>query len=159
MSNYGFVYLLGNRAMPCHYKIGCTERAPHARAKELSRASGVPHPFHVLLYIEVPDFQRVESRFHQEMSDFRANHEREFFCFGPAHMNWLWHVFENFPRVASFAAPCWSRYAARPQFPDDYAETWVDNGEYLCLPDHAPLDGPDLELAIKSEMDRLEGAL
>jgi hypothetical protein len=144
----GFVYLLGNPAMPCHYKIGCTERSPHQRARELSRATGIPQPFHVLVYIEVDDAQSIERKFHRALADFRANSEREFFVFGPAHMNWLWHVFNCYPDTLSFASPDWHRYAHRPEFPDDYEESWVCGSEELLMPDRPPLDGPELELAI-----------
>jgi hypothetical protein len=144
--SYGFVYLLGNPAMPCFYKIGCTERSPHARAKELSAASGVPQPFHVLLYIEVQDFQRVERKFHREMSDFRASGDREFFCFGPAHMDWLWFTFAGYLGALTFACPSWHRYARTPQFPDDHVETWIDGDEYLCMPDTPPIEDGELRL-------------
>jgi hypothetical protein len=146
--NYGFVYLLGNEAMPCHFKIGCTERAPHARARELSNASGVPRPFRVLLYIEVADFQRVERRFHSEMADYRASNSREFFCFGPAHMNWLWNAFENYEGVLAFTQCDWRYFAPTPQFPDDYEETWIYNGEALNLPDTPPIEPGDMRLVV-----------
>lgn len=142
----GFVYLLGNKAMPCYYKIGCTERAPHARARELSAASGVPHPFRVLLYIEVDDYQRAEQRFHREISDYRASSQREFFCFGPAHMTWLWWAFSDFPDRLSFAEPEWTRFAPKPQFPDDHVETWIWGGTHLCLPDVPPIESGGLKL-------------
>lgn len=136
---YGFVYLLGNEAMPCYYKIGCTDRAPHQRARELSMASGVPQPFQVLLYIEVEDAQQVERRFHRELAAFRATHQREFFCFGPAHMTWLWYVFETYMDRMAFASPNWHRYSFRPRFPDDYVDTWTDDETYLYPPEAAPL--------------------
>lgn len=142
--SYGFVYLLGNPAMPCYYKIGCTSGSPHQRAKQLSAATGVPHPFHVLLYIEVTDCHRVERRFHIEMADFRAATDREFFCFGPAHMDWLWWVFDTYEEKLSFASPDWHRYAPRPEFPDEYVDTWADDGTYLCMPDSPPLSGVEL---------------
>lgn len=138
--SYGFVYLLGNKAMPNYYKIGCTTGSPCARAGQLSAASGVPKPFHVLLYIEVDNFQRVEQRLHLELSDFRASRRREFFRFGPGHMTWLWYVFETYLERVSFAAPEWHRYAAHPSFPDDYVDTWIDEGDYLHMPSCAPLD-------------------
>jgi hypothetical protein len=146
MSQYGFVYLLGNKAMPWYYKIGCTERSPHNRAAELSAATGVPHPFHVLLYIEVADFQRVERRMHQEIGDFRANTNREFFCFGPQHMDWLWWMFNAYPGALSFSDPGWHRYATRPEGQEGYVETWIYEGTYLSLPDSPPIDGPVLQL-------------
>lgn len=77
--NYGFVYMLINRCMPGIYKLGCTERSPHARAEELSKASGVPAQFLVLCYIEVADFQRIERELHQHLAPLRVSAGREFF--------------------------------------------------------------------------------
>lgn len=144
MSAYGFVYLLGNPAMPCYYKIGSTQGSPHSRARELSAASGVPRPFVVALYIECTDCRAVEKRLHMELGDYRATNQREFFCFGPAHMDWLWHVFETHPRALSFSCPGWNRFSNKPSFPDSYVDTWVDDGEYLHLSDAAPLQDLDL---------------
>lgn len=79
MSRLGFVYVLVNRGMPEIYKVGCTERSPHARAADLSRASGVPGPFEVLCYVEVPDFGRVERDLHRWLQAHRFNASREFF--------------------------------------------------------------------------------
>jgi hypothetical protein len=145
---YGFVYLLGNKAMPCFYKIGCTERSPHARARELSNASGIPQPFHVLLYIEVDDFQRVEQRFHHEIADYRVSMQREFFLFGPAHMNWLWWAFSDYPGVLSFASPDWHLFAAKPSFPDEHEETWIFDGAQISLPNTPPLQPGDLRVVV-----------
>ena len=142
---HGFVYLLGNKAMPCYYKIGCTERSPHARAQQLA-TTGVPHPFDVMLYIEVNNFQQVERKFHRELSDFRASGGREFFCFGPVHMDWLWYLFDGYPDNLAFASPAWHKYSYRPQFPDGHVETWIDGGQYLCMPSSPPIEGVELRL-------------
>lgn len=139
--SYGFVYLLGNKGMPWLYKIGCTTGSPRQRAQQLSCASGVPYPFDLLLYIEVPNCKRVEVQMHTELSDFRASHKREFFCFGPKHMNWLWYVFHAHPDMASFASPDWHQYSKRPEFPADYEETWIGEEQYLHMPSNPPLDG------------------
>ena len=137
--NNGFIYLLGNRAMPGFYKIGCTKRSPYERSRQLSSPSGIPLPFDVLLYIEVNDMQRQEQRLHRELDDFRESYKREFFRFGPDHMSWLWYVFKAFPDVKSFTSIDWVRYAPKPVFPDDYLETWIDDGEYLCMTQTAPI--------------------
>ncbi|WP_137137356.1 GIY-YIG nuclease family protein [Pseudomonas asiatica] len=42
--NYGFIYCLGNQAMPGIYKIGMTERAPSQRCLELSNSTSAPLP-------------------------------------------------------------------------------------------------------------------
>jgi hypothetical protein len=140
---YGFVYLLANRAMPCYYKIGCTERAPHQRASELSAGTAVPHPFQVLLYIEASNFQQVEQRLHQELSDFRVNMDREFFCFGPNHMNWLRCVFRSHPERSAYTECEWYEYGPHE---DVEVETWSDDGEYLHMPSHPPIERGELRL-------------
>jgi len=60
-------------------KIGCTERSPHTRAEELSRSTGVPSPFSVVAYLEVPEFQAVERDFHRWLEAHRVSEFREFF--------------------------------------------------------------------------------
>ena len=87
MSTYGFVYILTNRYMRTSngdllYKVGCTERSPHQRATELSNGSGIPHPFNVLCYAEFKDFQIVERRMHEWLSEWRLSEAREFFAGG-----------------------------------------------------------------------------
>ena len=79
MSQVGFVYILVNEYMPDVYKIGCTERSPHARAEELSKHTAVPAPFIVLCYIEVENFQAVEKDMHKWMAAHRISDSREFF--------------------------------------------------------------------------------
>jgi hypothetical protein len=143
MSNYGFVYLLGNPAMPCYYKIGCTERSPHRRAEELSNATCVPQPFQVLLYIEVDDFQKVESRLHIELADFRVNSGREFFCFGPAHMGWLRDVFRAHPYRTAYTECEWYEFAPHV---DEVVDAWTNDGEYLRMPSHPPIKRGGLRL-------------
>ena len=145
--SHGFIYLLGNRAMPCFYKIGCTQGSPHARAQQLSGATGVPFSFDVLLYIEIADFQRHEQRIHHELQDFRASNKREFFCFGPAHMGWLWYVFDTYPGALSCSSPHWQKYAPKPSGPDDYVETWIYDGEYLAGPSTAPIESFELKVS------------
>ncbi len=53
MSDWGFVYILGNQAMPGIYKVGTTKFSPHRRAEELSRGTGVPHEYEVFYYAEL----------------------------------------------------------------------------------------------------------
>lgn len=79
VSNYGFVYVLGNECMPDIIKIGCTERSPTARAEELSKPSGVPTPFRVLCFAEFEDFQAVEQHMHEWCKHSRVANNREFF--------------------------------------------------------------------------------
>lgn len=79
MSNFGFVYMLSNQYMPTVVKIGCTERSPHARAKELSHSTGVPASFEVVCYIEVENFQAIEKSIHYDLGYRRVSENREFF--------------------------------------------------------------------------------
>jgi hypothetical protein len=124
--SYGFIYLLGNRAMPCYYKIGCTERAPHERADELSRSTSVPEPFKVLLYMELEDFQRREQCLHGHLGDFRPNAQREFFLFGPSHMTWLYAVFGCYPHAVSFTDSGWIGDVEQGS---TYPDPWVSDPE------------------------------
>lgn len=75
----GFVYILGNPAMPGLYKVGFTERSPSARAEELSGATAIPCPFDVLCYAEFPNARGVEQEMHKEFKDMRITSNREFF--------------------------------------------------------------------------------
>ena len=92
MANHGFVYILSNLYMPDLIKIGCTERSPHARADELSKATGVPTPFQVMCYAEFEDFQSQERSLHGWLNHSRVNDSREFFegVLRDA-VRWLWH--------------------------------------------------------------------
>lgn len=98
----GFVYILTNPYMDEVYKVGCTERSPHARAAELSSGTGVPAPFNVLCYIEVADFQAVERAAHKFLEGHRISSNREFFHGGLVEaVSFLWW----FPKRLSFCEP------------------------------------------------------
>jgi hypothetical protein len=76
--NYGFVYIIKNDVMKV-FKIGCTERSPHARAAELSSGTAVPFPFDVVCYAEFSDFQSIEAQLHRQFAEYRVSQNREFF--------------------------------------------------------------------------------
>jgi hypothetical protein len=78
----GFVYLMANSHMPGQYKIGATRVRPERRALQLSRPSGVPGPFMVLLAVEVEDPFQMEAAIHHQFRRQRMNDEREFFAAG-----------------------------------------------------------------------------
>lgn len=101
MSQIGFVYVLRNEYMPDVYKIGCTERSPHARAEELSKATGVPDAFKVVCFVEVNDFQAVESSIHRSCKDYRINPAREFFSGG---FIWALRLMYHNPMRLSFTS-------------------------------------------------------
>jgi hypothetical protein len=75
----GFVYALGNKAMPGIFKVGMTSGSPHKRAKELSSATGVASPFVVLCYGEYADARAKERSAHERLAEFRWSENREFF--------------------------------------------------------------------------------
>lgn len=98
----GFVYLLGNRAMPTFYKIGKTGLDPFERASQLSRPTGVPEPFDVICYFRTEDPRGDECHLHDFMADFRNSFAREFFRFGIEQMPWLVGLFKHHPRGSDF---------------------------------------------------------
>lgn len=77
--NYGFIYCLGNEAMPSIFKIGMTERAPSQRVQELSGSTSIPLPFELLCFGEVEDPRGTEASIHAHFSSCRVNAGREFF--------------------------------------------------------------------------------
>lgn len=79
MSNWGFVYCMANESMPGVYKIGYTASPPNTRAEQLSHGTGVPSPYKVLFYAEMPSAMAWEKVIHQELSEYRVSENREFF--------------------------------------------------------------------------------
>jgi hypothetical protein len=75
----GYVYVLTNPAMPDLVKIGSTIVDPDARAKDLSRPTGVPEPFRLGMYAFFDDCRAVERELHDSMRGFRVSERREFF--------------------------------------------------------------------------------
>lgn len=144
----GYVYLLGNRAMPWYYKIGCTKGAPEDRAKALSSQPGVPRQFQVLLYISIEDYLWEEQRLHAHLGDFRPSYSREFFIFAPKHMPWLRAVFKHHPRAIEFTEVNWWKFAAAEDA--EHQDPWVvdPDAEDLMLLDLTPF--PPIE---ESEME------
>lgn len=76
---FGFIYALGNDAMPGIYKIGHTGEHPKLRAQSLSSPSGCPKPFVLLAYFGCERPMFVERDIHEKFKEFRVNREREFF--------------------------------------------------------------------------------
>ncbi len=81
----GYVYILINTSLDGMIKVGRTTRDPQERARELSRATGIPTPFRVAYECLVSDCERVESGLHARLSDFRVSKGREFFRY-PLHL-------------------------------------------------------------------------
>lgn len=81
--NSGYVYILINESMTGLIKIGRTKRDSRSRARELFK-TGVPTPFQVAFEVFCDDYEAVEKKMHDELSDFRVNSNREFFKY-PVH--------------------------------------------------------------------------
>lgn len=79
MANHGFVYVLGNKAMPGIYKIGMTDRSPSSRCDELSSATAIPYPFNVLAFVPTDDALSLEQGLHEYFDPVRCSPRREFF--------------------------------------------------------------------------------
>jgi hypothetical protein len=78
MAKHGFVYILGNVAMPGRYKVGHTFNSPFQRAEDLSRATGVPVEFTVLGFAAFQDPESYERAIHARFAASRCP-RREFF--------------------------------------------------------------------------------
>ena len=65
--------------MPGLVKVGFTDGCPYARARQLSNATGVAHPFEVAWARECYAPRTVEFDVHQRLSRYRVNRRREFF--------------------------------------------------------------------------------
>lgn len=76
---WGFVYVLGHHCMPGVYKVGFTERSPHARMEELSRSTSIPCEFNLICYAEYENAREVEQEIHSLLNDVRVSPNREFF--------------------------------------------------------------------------------
>lgn len=77
---HGFVYILGNHAMPGRYKVGSTSRSPFLRADELGRATGVPMNFTVLGFAAFRNASEVEAELHERFSASRCDGKEFFSC-------------------------------------------------------------------------------
>jgi hypothetical protein len=78
MSRPGLIYCLRNASMPDLYKIGRTKDI-ETRLRQLSRATGVPTPFELVVKQWVPDQVKAERSIHQALSKYRYSPDREFF--------------------------------------------------------------------------------
>lgn len=74
-----WVYVLSNSTIPGLYKIGYTKDTPENRAKEISKATGVPSPFIVEWAFQCFDGENLEYEVHKYLDKYRENSRREFF--------------------------------------------------------------------------------
>ena len=78
-SRRGVIYILANRYMPGLLKIGQTTRDPETRAREISRATGVPAEFEIIYDEIVSDVDGAEAAIHAQLAALRVNKLKEFF--------------------------------------------------------------------------------
>ncbi|GJH00252.1 GIY-YIG nuclease family protein [Paraburkholderia terrae] len=78
MSGLGFVFVMGNMAMPGIFSIGKSTGSPTAYARELSKSAAVPLPFEVLCFGEVEDIHAVEHDILSRYSQLLLNADRQF---------------------------------------------------------------------------------
>lgn len=74
-----WVYILSNPSIPNLYKIGYTKDTPENRAKEVSKATGVPVQFIVEWAFRCFDGENLEYEVHKYLDKYRENSRREFF--------------------------------------------------------------------------------
>ncbi|MEV1159306.1 GIY-YIG nuclease family protein [Micromonospora chokoriensis] len=75
----GVIYILANQYMPGLLKIGQTTRDLETRAREISRATGVPADFDIVYDEIVSDAGAAEAAIHAQLATARVNKLREFF--------------------------------------------------------------------------------
>lgn len=129
--SYGFVYVMINHAMPGIFKIGCTERAPHLRAEELSKGTSVPLDFRVLCYIEVHDCQAEEARLHKFWTHFRLRPDREFFRIGSRAdaKEEVIGCFIHHPRALAFTLIEYVSEEWQFEYGQEFPDTWTRQAE------------------------------
>jgi hypothetical protein len=74
-----WVYILTNKTMPNLVKIGFTDKTPDKRAKQISRATGVPLEFSVEYAFKCFNAHALEIELHRYLKDYRLRNDREFF--------------------------------------------------------------------------------
>lgn len=82
-TEYGFVYILGNDAMPGIFKIGFTMGHPKTRIEQLSASTSCPMPFDMVAAFGVENPREVEQAIHVKLQRCRVNCSREFFSVSP----------------------------------------------------------------------------
>ena len=74
-----WIYILSNKTMPGLFKIGHTKNNVDDRAREISRATGVPIPFEVEWAFNCYDSEVLEKEIHRALDSYRYSSNREFF--------------------------------------------------------------------------------
>lgn len=86
--NQGIIYILTNQAYQEKgrskeklIKIGQSkdEKSLSDRVKDLSRPTGVPHPYEIFYSAKVKNYKKIEKEIHKFLDAYRSNNKREFF--------------------------------------------------------------------------------
>lgn len=75
----GYVYVLGNSAMPNVFKVGMTTRTVSERVAELSKSTSIPSPFYTIKAWHSTRAAFLEREIHKLLEPYRLNKGREFF--------------------------------------------------------------------------------
>lgn len=75
----GFIYILKNNSMPNLVKIGYTDNTPKERVKSINTKTGVPEKFTIIYERKIENTQKVESKIHTKLYEFRFKKNKEFF--------------------------------------------------------------------------------
>ena len=74
-----YIYVLINKSMPGMVKIGMTTNTPDQRAREISKATGVPTPWICVYFFKCYRSDLLEKEIHDYLSEYRVNTHREMF--------------------------------------------------------------------------------
>lgn len=105
-----WVYVIANSSVPNLVKVGCTDRDPQARAKELA-ATGVPGEYVVKFQLEVDNAFAVEKETHRLLGD--AHHSKEWFRCSVSRAR---EAIESSADVPSSGSPLVPGHALEPYF-------------------------------------------
>ncbi|AZC88393.1 hypothetical protein C4K29_2090 [Pseudomonas chlororaphis subsp. piscium] len=122
-STYGFIYIMGNEAMPGVYKVGMTAYSPRRRAAELSLSTGVPSEYQVLFYGEHENAAAWEKEVHLVLAGRRVSDNREFFH-GP--LIDIIHAMEGDGELASEWESDEAKEARRPGCMSQHDPLWFE---------------------------------
>jgi len=77
---FGYIYALKNESLEDDLvKIGMTGGSPFKRAEDLSRPTGVPTTFEVLLFCNVTDRHSAENWLKESLAEYRVSSRKEFY--------------------------------------------------------------------------------
>jgi hypothetical protein len=74
-----YIYILVNRSIPNMVKIGMTTRTVEERAREISKATGVPTPWIPVYSFPCYASGILERRIHEHLRQYRVNEDKEMF--------------------------------------------------------------------------------